>query len=221
MRYATSADGTSIAHTITGSGSHDVVVEDAVVPGNQIIAPIGETRGADPLIRFPTGARLAYNKVAVALGIAQAAVDSFVELAQGKVPRFTSRKLAEQGHAQRAVAEAVARVQRARAVLLDLTETMWRGVCNEERVPAEDRACFQAACSDGVRSCTEAVDLLAEAAGTSANALDHPLERLVRDSRVVRQHLTVGSHHMEDAGRVLLGQPAQGVMLAAPGDRRT
>ena len=40
------------------------------------------------------------------------------------------------------------------------------------------------------------------------------LERIARDVRVVRQHVTVANHQIDDAGRVLLGLPAKGLMLA-------
>ena len=202
-----------------GSGSHDVVVDGVVVPETHIVMPIGGAEGDDPLLRFPFGARLAYNKVAVALGLLREAIRVFEELAAGKVPRFTSSRLAEQGHAQRAVAEATARLVRGESALMSQTELLWSEVTANVRVDAQQRAIYQLVCSDAVRGFTEAVDLLVEAAGTSANRLDHPLERLARDIRVVRQHITVAPQQIEDAGRVLLGQPARGLMLASPGNR--
>ena len=61
--------------------------------------------------------------------------------------------------------------------------------------------------------CAEAVDAVAEAAGTTANDRTGPLERLTRDIRVIRQHVTVAPHHIEDGGRVLLGLEPEGAML--------
>ena len=54
-----------------------------------------------------------------------------------------------------------------------------------------DRALLQIVCSDAVRTAADAVDTVVEAAGTTANKLGHPLERIARDVRVVRQHFTV------------------------------
>ena len=81
-------------------------------------------------------------------------------------------------------------------------------------ITTRERALFQLACSDAVRGCAEAVDQVAEAAGTTANQAGHPLERIARDIRVVRQHTTVAGHNILDAGRVLLGLEPQGMMLA-------
>ena len=64
------------------------------------------------------------------------------------------------------------------------------------------------------QACAEAVDIIAEAAGTTANQLDSPMERHARDVRVIRQHMTVALHHIDDAGRVLLGLDPQGLMLS-------
>jgi len=227
---------------LRGSGSHDVRVVDVFVPETRIVAPMGgesrvsaassgagltaeerlagsgASRAADvarenALLRFPLGARLAYNKVAVALGIARAALDAFCEIATGKVPRFTSRTLRERGQAQRAMAEAEVRVRGARALVLAEVADIWQIVQQGGTVPARQLAVFQAACSQGVADCCAAVDQLADAAGTSANAQGHPLERTSRDIRVIRQHATVASHHIEDAGRVLLGLRGEGLML--------
>jgi alkylation response protein AidB-like acyl-CoA dehydrogenase len=214
---------------LCGSGSHDVRVEEVFVPEARMVSAMGpgarELPAAAPavsleeasrsaaLLRFPLGPRLAYNKVAVALGIARAALTAFTELAGGKVPRFSRISLRERGRAQRAVVEAELRVLGARALVMDLLAALWQDILAARRVPAQRLAIFQAACSDAVAGACTAVDLLADAAGTTANMAGHPLERPSRDVRVVRQHVTVASHHIDDAGRVLLGLPAEGAML--------
>jgi len=203
-----------------GSGSHDVRVDDVLVPRARIVAPIGGVRSGEPLLRFPVGARLAYNKVAVSLGIARSALDQFAALAEGKLPRFSSGRLRERVHAQIAAAEAEVRVVRSRAALFCVVEAMWDAVLQEKEITAREAAVLQIVCSDAVRACVEAVDLVAEAAGTSANQIGNPLERASRDVRVVRQHTTVAQHHIADGGRTLLGLPATGLMLAGLAPRK-
>ena len=75
---------------LCGSGSHDVTITDVEVPNERILAQMGRHHDRSPLEHFPLGSRLAYNKVGVALGIGRAAIDAFVDIATGKVPRFTS-----------------------------------------------------------------------------------------------------------------------------------
>ena len=57
---------------LRGSGSHDVRLDDVYVPDSRIIAPIGGNEATTPQLRLPLGNRLAYNKAAVAIGIARA-----------------------------------------------------------------------------------------------------------------------------------------------------
>jgi alkylation response protein AidB-like acyl-CoA dehydrogenase len=202
---------------LCGSGSHDVRLTDVFVTDDRIAAPIGGAQNPSPLLHFPLGSRLAYNKVAVSLGIARAAIDAFIDLAEGKTPRFTSKSLRARPHAQRAVAEAEVRVRGCRALVMELLEAMWAAVQEGAHITTRERAIFQMACSDAVKGCAQAVEWVAEAAGTTANQKGHPLERLSRDIRVVGQHVTVASHHIEDGGRVLLGLDPQGIMLAGFG----
>ena len=190
---------------LRGSGSHDVRLANVFVPDSRIIAPIGGNAASTPQLRLPLGNRLAYNKAAVALGIARAGVDAFVELATNKQPRFTRRPLRDRPFAQRAIALAEARLIGCRAALMELSAASWQTVTAGDEVSARDRAVFQLVASDAARAAVQVVETLCEAAGTSANQLGEPLERIARDVRVVRQHATVAPHLMEDAGRTLLG----------------
>jgi alkylation response protein AidB-like acyl-CoA dehydrogenase len=198
---------------LRGSGSHDVRLDDVFVPAERMVLPIGGHDSESPFLRFPLGSRLAYNKVGVSLGIARAAIDRFVDLASGKVPRFTSKTLRQRPLAHDAVASAEVRLRSGRALVFELVSEMWAGVCAGRRISGRERAMFQIACSDAARGCAQAVELVAEAAGTTANQLGEPLERAARDIRVVRQHITVAPQHIADGGRVLLGLEAEGMML--------
>lgn len=198
---------------LCGSGSHDVVLEDVFVPEERLVAPLGQVQHQSPLLRMPFRSRLCYNKVAIAFGLARSALDSFVELAEGKVPRFTSKSLKNRGWAQRAIAESEVRVLSARALVIELVESLWEKARLDQPVSDKEAAIFQLACSDAVRGCIASVSQLVEAAGTTANQKGHPLERTARDIKVVGQHQTVAPHHIEDAGRVLLGVPAVDAML--------
>jgi len=126
---------------LRGSGSHDVRLDDVYVPDSRIIAPIGGNEATTPQLRLPLGNRLAYNKAAVAIGIAQAGLDAFVDLATRKQPRFTTRTLRDRPFAQRAVANAEARLIGARAALLDRTAA--------RRTGSSDRLVIQAYHGEG------------------------------------------------------------------------
>ena len=201
------------ASGMRGSGSHDVHVRDLWVPASQMIAPLGGADSDSALMRFPLGPRLSYNKIAIGFGLARSAIDTFVNLASDKVPRFSSMKLRERSGAQVAIAEAEVRIRSSRALVMELLDGIWQKVQERREISLKERAIFHIACSDSARAAAESVELVCEAAGTSVNFKAHPLERIARDVKVIRQHITVARHHLEDGGRVLLGLPPKGVML--------
>ena len=198
---------------LRGSGSHDVRLTDVVVPDSQLVATLGMGSMDSMQLRMPLGVRLTFAKVGVALGIAKAAIAAFRELAAGKTPRFANRKLQDRRFAQRALATAELRYRTCRAGVYEHAEYVWKHALDETQLSDYDKAIAHLLASDAAQAAVEVVELVCQAAGTTANRLDSPLERLARDVRVVRQHATVAPHHVDDVGRVLMGLEPRGILL--------
>ena len=96
---------------------------------------------------------------------------------------------------------------------MDRTAASWETVVAGDEVAPRDRAVFHIIASDAARAAVEVVETLCEAAGTTANRIGEPLERIGRDVRVVRQHATVAPHLIEDAGRTLLGLESESFVV--------
>ena len=157
------------------------------------------------LYRMPPFTRLAYNKVGVATGIARSALDAFVELAEHKQPRLSSRSLRERPRAQLSYAQAEAALRGARAFVFDAVSDVWNTVLAGGVADRPQRALVRLACSHACQEAIRAVELVHQAAGTSANFEDSPIGKARRDVAVVAQQLMVAPQFIEDAGRVLLG----------------
>ena len=67
--------------------------------------------------RVPVALRLAYNKAAVAIGVARGALDEFANLAQTKLPLMSATLLKDKPIAQYRFGEAEAQFRAARAFL--------------------------------------------------------------------------------------------------------
>ena len=191
---------------LRGTGSHDVTVTDLFVPESHVT----RTRTGPPVVqnalfRQPLTSRLAYNKVGVATGVARAAIDHFVELANERTPRLTKALMRERPRVQHAVAEAEALLGGARGFVAETIGGMWQSVQAGDAVTVRQQALVRLACSHAVQSCADAVTLLYSAAGAAMSDGDHPLARCFRDIHVVGQHLMATPHAIDDAGRVLLG----------------
>ncbi|MGI8926478.1 MAG: acyl-CoA dehydrogenase family protein [Tepidiformaceae bacterium] len=191
---------------LRGSGSHDVAVHDVFVPHERTSSILFEPAVEQgTLFRMPVFSRLAYNKVGVATGIARAAINHFVALANEKRPVGSRDLLRERASAQAALARAEWLLESGRAAVFAIAEAMWDAVEAGEPVTLEQRARLRLACSSAVGAATEAVDMVHTAGGASVNYTRSPLERCFRDVHVVPQHIMVTPQVGEAAGRVFLG----------------
>jgi len=189
-----------------GSGSHDVAARDVFVSDQRAESMLGApTWHASPIFSFPMAAKLAYNKVAVAFGVARAALDSFAELAGTKKAFGTMTPIKELANTQIQRSEAEARLASARAYVRVTLEDVWQVVQSGQAPSNEQLAPLRLACSYGCQASIDAVDRVVKLANTTANRMDNPLELLIRDVRAVPGHFTLSTALYEPIGKVLLG----------------
>jgi alkylation response protein AidB-like acyl-CoA dehydrogenase len=187
------ADQTRIVDTwdacgLRGTGSHDFVVEGALVPRARTfsLATAGGRAFFGPL---------AAGIAAVGLGVARAAIDSFVATAKAKRLPGGRKPIASRELVQVEVASAEARLGAARAYLV---EQAGNGVAVAER------ARLRLAATHAVEAAVDVCSAMFRAAGGSAVYTRSPLQRQLRDAQVVAQHIMVGSLVTTTIGRVLL-----------------
>ena len=160
---------------------------------------------ASPIFRFPMAAKLGYNKVAVAFGVARAALESFTELAGSKKAFGTMTPIKELANTQIHVSEAEARLASARAYVRETLEAVWQIVQSGDAPSNEQLAPLRLACAYGCQAAINAVDRVARLASTTANRMDNPLELCLRDVRAVPGHFTLSTALYEPIGKTLLG----------------
>jgi alkylation response protein AidB-like acyl-CoA dehydrogenase len=195
---------------LRGSGSHDVAARDVFVPEEHTTAVLARgmrLRETGTLYRYPPFCRLAYNKIGVATGIAQAALAHFETIAAGRHLRGSRKPLREKVSVHLVYAEAASCLRAARAYVLESVEEVWRVVEAGSDPSAAQRMHVHLACAEACQAAVRTVELLYSAVGTVANFTDCPLDRCLRDVRVVPQHIMVSPQWKETAGRVLLGLP--------------
>ena len=190
---------------LCGTGSHDFEVTDAFVPAARTLSLFRDRPRHDaPIYRLPFFGVLAANVAAVAIGIAQSAVDAFVELAKTKRPPGGKRTIAHRELVQLDVAEAEAKVGAGRALLREAVARV--EVLGDATLPA--RARLRLAAYHAVKESAAAVDLMYSAGGAASVYATSPLQRHFRDVHVATQHLMVNRTSAALAGRVLLDLPS-------------
>ncbi|MBV8715960.1 MAG: acyl-CoA dehydrogenase family protein [Chloroflexi bacterium] len=189
-----------------GTGSHDFQVDDVFVPaGRYFVARGGRSYQSGPLYNTTFYHLWAPNIAAVALGIARAAIDLFVELAATKKPSRSAVVLAQRETVQEKVGQAEALVRTSRAFLYDTVRQTWPLLVAGQPIPEQLTALNRLAASTAVEYCNAAVDLVFTMSGTTSVYTRGRIERCFRDVHVVRQHAVVSPNGVIQAGRQFLG----------------
>jgi indole-3-acetate monooxygenase len=190
---------------LRGTGSTDFTATDVFVPTAYSIRPGVEQAVVDsPLARFPNFTLLAAGVAGTLLGIARRAVTEIVDLAQGKVPAFSSKTLATSSLAQVDIARAEAAVRAGSAYLLDELSTAWDVAVAGGKVSVEQRLRIRLAAVHAAEESARAVDLAYHLGGGSSVYSANVLQRCFRDVHVATQHLQVSRKVLETIGRTMV-----------------
>jgi indole-3-acetate monooxygenase len=191
---------------LAGSGSHDVTVAGVHVPAERTYS-IFESEPIDPSPLYRHRWMFFSNIGAVPLGIARAAIEEAVQVAQTKVSMPSFTLVREDMTVQERVARAETLVRAARAFLWEAVGTAWATAQAGDPI---DRAWLDVrlATTNAFRSSREAVSTLYEALGTAGVYSSSPLDRHLRDLLTMSQHILVQPRSAVAAGRVLLGLEA-------------
>jgi alkylation response protein AidB-like acyl-CoA dehydrogenase len=190
---------------LRGTGSHDVMVRDLLVPQDRSVSPADPSTAPGPYGCIPIIASLSLGMAAQFLGIGASALAATEALATSRVTPSAMPDMRDRQDVQAAVSGFNAALQAARGHLHARAETLWQLAAPPSQIGESDIAPVFAASSHAIRTATEAVDVLYSLAGTSAIYQSNPLERLSRDLRVMRQHVLTQPLWPEQAGRVRLG----------------
>jgi alkylation response protein AidB-like acyl-CoA dehydrogenase len=191
---------------LRGTGSHDYRVHNLFVPENRVVSPFtAKPLHAGALYAAPTYTLIIACLAAVPLGIARAAIDAFVALAEAKTPMTSRVRLCEKPKAQIDVGRAEAVLRAGRAFLFEAIEELWKELEGGRAPSMRQRALVRLAVAHATAASTQAVDLVYEAAGGTALFETTPIERCFRDVHATTQHIGTSSNNYEAGGRVMLG----------------
>jgi alkylation response protein AidB-like acyl-CoA dehydrogenase len=164
-----------------------------------------ECRENGPLYRMGNGTCYQVGFAGVACGIARSALDSFVELAKGKVVRGGKSPIRDNAVVQSGLAQAEVNLRAARGFVLQSMAEIWKHLCAGAMITVEQRIIVRMAATNAIHKAREAVDFAYQAAGATAIFDSHPLERRFRDIHTVTQQLQGRLSHFETVGAWMLG----------------
>ncbi|MGW8374841.1 acyl-CoA dehydrogenase family protein [Actinacidiphila sp. SB3-2] len=195
---------------LRGTGSHDLVVDGAVVPEEWTFVRGGEPTVDEPLFHYPVVPYAAQVLAVVGLGVARAALDHVI--AEGGRASYTGGPVAADRAAYRiGVGRAEARLRSARAFFYETTEEVWESVAAGTPATQQQASMLRLAAVHLAGQSFDVVRAAYQLGGIRAIADGSPLQRHLRDASVVPQHAFLQEGLYDGAGAVLMGvQPFPG-----------
>ena len=209
---------------LSGTGSHDVEIDDVFVPEHrtvsaELFAAGQHLPGAklydNPLYAMPTFAAFAYVLCVIPVGTAKAAVEQFTQGMRARASTYTGARVAELAPVQARIAEASACVEFAEAVIRRDWQELESGVRQGRYPSAETKLRWKRNTAFATTLAVRAVDTLMPAAGAGGLNLNAPLQRQFRDIHAASAHfgLTWDVHAAAYAQSALGLLPQAGMLL--------
>lgn len=194
---------------LQGTGSGDFSLSGAFVPGGRAFDWFGSpaVRGGD-LFRQARALFVSNELGPVVVGVARRAIDDMYALASVTDRRLNRVYLSDRAAFQKDISRAECRLRAMRLLYLDTVAECWAAA----RTGAEQAATFVprqlAQHTLVVEECMDLVSQIIRYGGGRVLALDHPMQRHLRNLMAARQHAYVSEENYEQAGKARLAEYA-------------
>ncbi|PPJ22290.1 acyl-CoA dehydrogenase [Nocardia nova] len=190
-----------------GTGSFDLAVDNVEVPASWTFVRGGQPTVDEPLYRYPTIAYAAQVLAVVGAGVARAALDYATRVGAGYAGITGAPKLADRPYYRTGIASAEAALRSARAWFYELSHEVWETVVAGDPATDEQNALLRLSSANLAKTASDVVARVLEISGTAPIYTDHPLQLLLGDALVPKQHAFLGPAMFDAAGAVLMGLP--------------
>jgi 3-hydroxy-9,10-secoandrosta-1,3,5(10)-triene-9,17-dione monooxygenase len=191
---------------LKGTGSHDIVIEDAFVPEYRTQKYADCFRGhapglalnSSPLYRLPFGQVFFRGVSTGAIGALQGMLDAYIEYAKKRIQRTSGTAASEDALIQLTCAEVVVAIDEMKTILRRNFKVLEEYATRGEMPPLKQRVEYKFHNAWVAERCSLLASRLFKAAGTAGIAADLPFARIQSDISVARQHI---SNQFEQAGK--------------------
>jgi alkylation response protein AidB-like acyl-CoA dehydrogenase len=165
-----------------------------------------EKRERGPLYQFTTFQLHGAGFAAIALGLARASLDAFIELARAKTPYGLTYVLRDNAVIQSQIGVAQSQLAAARVFLIQALAEMYAGA-QAGGITIEQRVNLRMASCHAARAGRQVVDICYHAGGATTIFEKNPFERRFRDVHTVSQQVQAHDSVFEAIGQYYLGMP--------------
>lgn len=207
-------EGTWDVYGLRGTGSLDIVVEDAFIPayrthtmqqGFEIDTQKGLEVNRAPLYRMPWGQQFARIVATAQIGGLQGALDAFLDIARKRVSTATFQAMTADPHAATVAARVQSEIREMTSTLHRAFDDMMTHLAATGTIPLDDRLRYRYEAATIARRCAAAADEMMQVLGSSGIYLSSPVYHFWRDITASRAHfannpdgiaVSVGGHYM-------------------------
>ncbi|WP_285129362.1 acyl-CoA dehydrogenase family protein [Leclercia adecarboxylata] len=198
---------------LAGTGSHDLVVNNAFVPQEWTFVRGGALNLDGALYRYPVLSLATQVLSVVALGVARAALNEIYAIAHRQQSVTGAPRLADRPQAQMQIARCEADLRSARAWFYDAIDDVWQCILAGDEPVSEQINALRLSSTHVTRVAAEVTRQALELNGMGGITMKSPLQRYVRDTMVITQHAFMGDLSYLNAGTVYFGgQPLPGYL---------
>ncbi|WP_206019578.1 flavin-dependent monooxygenase [Pseudomaricurvus alkylphenolicus] len=199
---------------LQGTGSNDIVVEDAFVPDHRTHSSLdgfnGTNPGIDshniPLYKIPFGQLFPRAVSGSTIGATQGAINAYLKVASKRVGTNDGSKTAEDPYAQMAVARAQALVDQLKMKLYSNMDQLMSDAVEGKDTEMQTRIQYRYESAAVPEACLNEVLELQKMCGGRAIFTDSPLQRFVLDILAGRAHVANNPYKFgQNYGGVQLG----------------
>ncbi|MFZ4831739.1 acyl-CoA dehydrogenase family protein [Rouxiella sp. Mn2063] len=190
---------------LAGTGSHDLVVNDVVVPQEWTFIRGAALNLEGPLYRYPALSLATQVLSVVAMGIARAALNEIYAIAHRQQSVTGAPTLAERPQAQMQIARCEAELLSARTWFYQAIDEVWQRLLAGDDATAAQVNTLRLSSTHVTRVSAKVARQVLALNGMGGIELTSPLQRYVRDTMVITQHAFMGELTYINAGTLFFG----------------
>ena len=190
---------------LLGTGSHDIVVKDVVVPEEWTFVRGGAASLDTPLYRYPTLSFAAQVLTVVGLGIGRAAINEVLGMAAGRASVTGAPNLGERIYVQLEIARIEAELRAARAWFYAAIDDVWQVLLAGGTPTDHQVSMLRLSTTHASRVGADVARRAQMLSGGTGVYESSPLAAQVRDAQMITQHAFMGDITYQNAGAMLFG----------------
>lgn len=207
---------------LEGTGSNDIIVENALVPDYRTHRSMdgflcnspGNAVNKAPIFRLPFGQIFVRAVSSSSIGCLQGVVNSFIDVNRNRIGINDGAKVAQEPNVQMAIANASAVIDECKTVMFRNFDLMLDYAKQGVTPPLQDRIKMRFDASLVAKKCTDAINEMFICCGAMGIFRSHPLNRAWLDINAGRTH--VANNHFKfgrNLGGTLFGFDNQDYFL--------